>query len=932
MPLASGTRLGAYEVSSLLGAGGMGEAYKARDTRLERIVAIKVLSAHVAGAPEARQRFEREARAVAALNHPNICALYDVGRDQDVDFLVMEYVEGETLAQRLAGLGLNTQGTRGLPVGQALRYAVEMAGALAAAHRAGIAHRDLKPGNVMVTKAGVKLLDFGLAKTLGIRGGLPSDLSAAPTMSASDLTGQGIIVGTLQYMAPEQLAGADADARTDIFAFGAVLYEMLTGQRAFTGTSQASLIGAIMHAEPRLVSTLQPLTPPALDRIVQKCLAKDPDERWQSAKDLHDELKWISGSKTLATPEPAVRGAGTRQHLAWLATAVVTAALAGIGVFFFTRPQAEPLPTMRFQVSPPEGTTFRNGSADSVALSPDGRRVVFAATVRRNNAPVSVLAVRSLDALEAQILPGTEGVTSAPFWSPDSRFIGFFAQRKLKKVDVTGGPPQELCDANGDGATWNRDGVIVFSPTNTSGLFRVSAAGGTPVPLTTLDPSRQERSHRHPWFLPDGRHFLYVSLGEFFGALPNQANSTATTVSPTRAYVGSIGSTDRVELFESDSKVLYSADHLLFVRNGTLLAQPFDTARLMTTGDPFPVTQNVWENFDNARASVSASATGMLIYRPNDADEPSQLAWFDRAGRQLATVGDRIDQMSVELSPDEKRAAVSVLDPARNTRDIHIYDLARDGLRTRFTFDPADEVIVIWSPDGRQLAFNSNRKLTTAIYRKAATGLGDEELLFSNSSSNSYPTSWSSDGRFIFYFNGSVGSSTLQDLWALPLTGDKKPLPVVQTPFIEIFGRSSPDGRWVAYQSNESGGRTEVFVVPFSTNGQTSTHAPSGSKWQVSGTGGSTPRWRRDGKEIFFLSPDNRLMAAAVKGEGSAFEVGAVRPLFEVHRRLSGYSSFQGYNYDVSADGQRFLVNTVTDRPAPVPMIVVTNWMAALRK
>ncbi len=524
-----------------------------------------------------------------------------------------------------------------------------MADALAAAHRAGIAHRDLKPGNVMVTKSGVKLLDFGLAKTLGTRGGLPSDLSASPTMSAADLTGQGTILGTLQYMAPEQLEGVDADARTDIFAFGAVLYEMLTGQKAFTGKSQASLIGAIMHAEPRPVSTLQPLTPPALDRIVQKCLAKDPDERWQSAKDLHDELKWISSSKIVATPEPTVRGAGIRVHLAWLTTTVVTAALVGIGVFFFTRPQAEPLATIRFQVSPPEGATFPGGTAH-VALSPDGRRVVFAATMRRNNAQVVVLAVRSLDTLEPQILPGTEGVLLTPFWSPDSRFIGFFAQGKLKKVDVTGGPPQELCDAaGGEGGTWNRDGVIVFAPLPTSGLFRVSAAGGTPVPLTTLDASRQERSHRHPWFLPDGRHFLYVSLGVSFGALPDQPNSTATTASPTRAYVGSIDSTDRVELFESDSKVLYSVDHLLFVRKGTLLAQPFDVARLMTTGEPFPVAQNVSVNATTARASVSASATGMLIYRPNDTDEPSQLVWFDRAGRQLATVGD-------PHRPDERRA------------------------------------------------------------------------------------------------------------------------------------------------------------------------------------------------------------------------------------------------------------------------------------
>jgi Tol biopolymer transport system component len=583
-----------------------------------------------------------------------------------------------------------------------------------------------------------------------------------------------------------------------------------------------------------------------------------------------------------------------------------TALVAGAGVFFLTRPNVEAPSAVRFQVP----TEAFPGSG--MPLISDGRRLAI--PIRRRDGQGVIMAIRSLDMLEWRPLPGTEG-GSAPFWSADSRFLGFFAQGKLKKIAVTGGPAQVLCDAGaGGGGTWNASGTIVFAQTFASGLMRVSSAGGTPVPVTTLDTAKQERSHRWPSFLPDGRHFLFVAM------------------SPTKIYVGSIDSNDRTELVASDSQAAYADGHLLFVRQGTLLAQPFDSVRSKVTGESFPVGEDVRFAGPIAQAAFSASTTGILAYRTGTASEPSQLVWFDRNGKPLSTVSDKVDQAAIALSPDGTRVLASLLDPVRNTRDLAIYDL-HDGRRTRFTFDPADEFLSIWSPDGSSVVFQSSRKDDRMdLYRKAASGVGTEELLLADpKNGNSYPTSWSPDGRFILYQNGFATSTTSNDIWALPLS-DRKPVAVVQTPFAEVEGQFSSDGHWIAYQSNESGGRPEVFVIPFAQPAQADGKAVRVSgKWQVSTAGGQWPRWRRDGKEIFYISLDNKLMAASVNGQSSAFQVGEVRPLFDTHIRTAVYLNYSsGRNYDVTADGQRFLINTVTEQAAPTPITVVLNWQAGL--
>jgi len=618
MALATGTRLGPYEIVALVGSGGMGEVYKATDTRLDRTVAIKVLPQHLAANPELRQRMEREARAVAALNHPHICALYDVGSQDGIDFLVLEFLEGETLAARIA---------RGpLELGELLRCAVQAADALDKAHRQAFTHRDLKPGNIMLTKAGAKLLDFGLAKTGGGPGG--AILPTTPTQSAAALTAAGTVLGTFQYMAPEQLAGRDADARSDIFSFGAVLYEMATGHKAFPGTTQATVIGAILHTEPA------PVSPPSLDRAIRVCLAKDADERWQSVKDLKRELEWIAETPAAATPpsEPAVRS-----RVPWMIAAVVTLAALALAGLYFRRPPAEQRVT-RFVVLPPEKATF----GDSVVVSPNGRLVAFTAVSDGRTA----LWIRPLNSLTPQQVAGTEDAI-LPFWSPDSRFVAFFAGVKLKKVEVSGGPPQTLCDAPpGTGGAWSPEGTIVFVGARQGVLQRVSSAGGAPANLTTFDASRRENSHRWPLFLPDGRHFLYLARSS---AIENSG-----------IYAGSLDGKTRKRILSAVSMVGYAEPgaagkgYLLYVREATLVAQPFDPGRLETTGEPFPVAEKVGTGVITGMAPFSVSPGGVLVYRSVTRGGNAQLTWFDRAGKLLETAGPAGPYFDQSLSPDGK--------------------------------------------------------------------------------------------------------------------------------------------------------------------------------------------------------------------------------------------------------------------------------------
>ncbi len=896
MAILPSRRLGPYEILSAIGAGGMGEVYRARDTRLDRIVAIKVLPAHLAGRAELRERFDREAKTIASLNHPHICTLYDTGHQDEIDFLVMEYIEGETLAQRLV------KGS--LPIQQVLQYAIEISDALDKAHRKGVTHRDLKPGNIMLTKSGTKLLDFGLAKLTQEAAPAISD-SQLPTLKSA-ITGEGTILGTLQYMAPEQVEAKEVDARTDIFAFGAVVYEMATGKRAFEGKTSASVMAKILEAEPPSMALLQPMTPPALDRVVKKCLAKEPEKRWQAASDVCDELKWIaeSGSQAgLPAPVAASRKSPLgNARLPWILASVFFLAVLALGYFVYSRPASQPARAVRFYVFPPDkwslaGTgQVTTGASAPVAISPDGQRVAFVAASADGK---TLLWVRPLDALTAQDLAGTEGATS-PFWSPDSRSLGFFAGGKLKKIDVSGGPPITLCDApDNRGGTWNRDGVIVFAPTNISALQKVSASGGVPSAATVL--GQGELGNIRPSFLPDGRHFLYSTIAPRSG-------------SGGPIYLGSLDSAERKLLFNATSaNALYTQGYLIFLRETTLIAQPFDARSLALTGDAFPIADQIRiSGSTQPYAYFSASENGALAYQTSTEAGGTQLLWFDRTGKQIGALGDSAAYTDLELSPDGKRASISIPDEGKG-RNIWIYDLVR-GLRTRFTFDPSDQFTSIWSPDGSRIVFNSRRKGSLDLYQKAASGAGSEEVLLEDNL-DKFPTSWSPDGRFILYV--SVGPSKGNDLLVLPLTGDRKPFPILQTQFSEPEGRISPDGRWVVYLSNESG-RNEVYVAPF---------PGPGGKWQISTAGGYFPRWRHDGSEIFYLTPDRRLVAASVNGKGPGFEVGAVKPLFATHIAFAA-----GYQYDVSADGQRFLIDAAPEQAASPPITIVLDWAAGLKK
>ncbi len=901
MPLNPGVRLGPYEVVAQAGAGGMGEVYRARDTRLDRTVAIKVLPSHVAAAPELRERFEREARAVAALNHPHICTLHDVGQQDGIDFLVMEYLEGETLAERLK--------KGAVPMPQALQYAIEIADALDRAHRAGIVHRDLKPGNIMLTKSGAKLLDFGLAKTgangaggVGTSGGIgaPGAVALASAIArvsmmpteVTPLTMEGTILGTLQYMAPEQLQGREADARTDIFAFGAVLYEMVTGARAFGGKSQVSLMAAIMDQEPAPLSAVLPVTPPLLDHCIGTCFAKNPDARWQHAGDLLIQLKLIAdlGSRPEVTAAPTT---GTRPtRVAWAAAATLLAATVALAaVVAFGGNALEPAKvSFRFE-------TPSQASPLQIAVSPDGTRV--AAVVPGEGGGPGVLWVRALENLVGQTLPRTEGAQH-PFWSPDGRAIGFFADNKLKKVDLLGAPPQTLCDVSvGSGGTWNRDGVIVFG-SQLGPLFQVSASGGIPVQLTELDTSQTETVHRHPFFLPDGDHFLYT-------AVSGKPELSAV-------YVGSLSSRDRKRLVSSTLKAVFAPpDHLLFMRdNSTLLAQRLDPDRLELSGAPFPaVTEDVGINQVNSAAGFTVSANGVLAYRTGGAGQRA-LGLFDAAGTRLATVGTFAPYESPSISPDATRVAVFFRQDV-GSGDIWLLDLVRS-TSSRLTFDAATDTAPIWSPDGARVVFSSNRGGSFDLYVKHSGGVGQEELLL-ESEQGKLPDDWSGDGRFILY--RSQDAKTGLDLWVLPLEGDRKPQAFLQTPFNELQGRFSPDGRWIAYMSDESG-RNEVYVQSFPV---------SGGKWQISTAGGVQPRWRGDGRVLFFVA-NGQVMAVDISAaQDKTLTAGMPRQLF---RADLASTTNERNAWDVTADGQRFLINSEASA-APGqnrPVTVVVNWLS----
>ena len=855
----------------------MGEVWRARDTRLDRSVAIKVLPAEFAQNAQLKMRFEREARTISQLNHPNICTLYDVGLlsggpppsaadaaegrgapQSGVPYLVMELLEGESLADRLA------KGP--LPLEQVLRYGVQISDALDKAHRAGIVHRDLKPGNIMITKSGAKLLDFGLAKG----GGQPP--TAVDLTEHRPLTQEGTILGTFQYMAPEQLEGEEADARTDIFALGAVLYEMATGRRAFDGKTKTSLIAAIVQSEPQPMSQIQPLTPPAFEHLVRKCLAKDREDRWQSAHDIAEELRWISEAGSQAgVAAPLIARRKSRERVAWIAALALTAIVAG--TVAMRRPRAEPVITS--SITAPLHAPF--DVFDQATLSPDGNSIAFVAFKSGTS-----LWIRPIDRNEPRALPSTEGA-QAPFWSPNGKSLGFFANGKVKRIAVAGGPPQIICDVGGPfvGGTWNKDDVILFSGEGTGPILRVAATGGKPQPLTKLGP--REEAHRWPQFLPDGEHFIF--LGD--------ANRTEDH----HLKVGSLRDGSSRDLIQAVSNAMYAEPgELLFVRAGSLLAQPFDTGRLALRGEPRVVAEHVIENSDDHHFEFSASSNGRLTYRSASAD--ARLTWVDRSGNVLEVLGEPRRLGDVRRSPDQQRIAIAQLDADGRGDDVWLLDIGR-GMTTRLTFDPASDGYPVWSPDGSKIAFSSARtgQLGEVYVTDVANPANVQRL--GSSTDGFWPDCWSHDGHFIVMTQQKPADL---DIWLYSFQTHEMH-PYLSTPFVEQMPALSPDDSWIAYVTNESG-RDEVYVERFPSHS---------ARRLVSNGGGRFPRWRADGRELFYRIPGSMLMSVDMTSEKSV-----PKPLFKPPPG----------GFEVSADGQRFLIGQPIDDAASVPLTFVSNWMA----
>jgi Tol biopolymer transport system component len=897
----TGQDLGPYRILEKLGEGAMGEVYRARDARLDRTVAIKVLPPGLASDEAARARFEREARAVAALDHPHICGIFDVGEANGTHFLVMPCLEGQTLAARLE--------KGALPLDQALTIAIQIAGALDKAHRQGIVHRDLKPANLMLTKTGAKLLDFGLAK-LKAPGG-PIALSSIERLATTPpRTSQGTILGTVPYMAPEQVEGKEADHRADIWALGAVLYEMLTGTRPFPGETAASVIGAILKDAPPPLSARQPLVPRALDDVVRGCLAKDPDERWQSIGDVGRLLQGVVSNKTQGAERHGRPSGAWRAHALW---AAVTALLL-IALGFVTLWRRPPAPTgdvVRLSVNPPEGMMFAPHGTATVptpqfAVSPDGRSIAFvvsAPSVR------PTLWVRSLADVDARALPGTDNAQE-PFWSLDGRWIGFSdPEGRLKKVDVTSGIVQTIATnvSNPRGASWGADDTILFGA-GFDAVYRVPAAGGSLQQVTVLDSAREEGSHRWPQYLPDGRHLLFTVLS----GLDEQRG----------VWVGELGGQTRRRLLTSDANARYVAPgYLLSLNDDTLVSQSFDHERLELTGQPSPVAARVGRG---SRGDGAFSASGRTLAYASAMLRPGRLIWFDRTGAPLGEAGPdgEHDIPDFRLSPDGARLAASLVDPTVSVPNIWVTDLVRGGT-SRFTVGPALNAAAIWSPDSGRIAFRSNRKgLVEFFARSASLGGVDDPILLEDraramglNASNLVPSDWSPDGQHI-----AVVGRVPADIWFLPVDRNSQTVQLTQSPSDQMHANFSPDGRFIAYTSNESG-RYDVYVE---------TLPPSDRRWPIStnADGGYEPRWRADGREIYYLSGSRKLMVVPVSSGAQPF--GVPQPLFqtEVH---AGVDSFRTH-YVPDREGTRFLVHTRGRDPAPVSINVVLNWTAALKR
>jgi serine/threonine protein kinase/Tol biopolymer transport system component len=883
MPLDPGIKLGPYEILSALGAGGMGEVYRARDTRLERSVAIKILPAHLSSDPARKLRFEREAKTVSALNHPNICSLFDVGSQDGIDFLVMECIEGESLAQRIA--------KGALPIEQTLKIGTEIADALDKAHRTGVVHRDLKPGNIMLTKSGAKLLDFGLAKPATAPA---SAVTLTNVVASSPVTEQGTIVGTFQYMSPEQIEGKELEGRSDIFSLGAVLYEMVTGQRAFEGKSQLSVASAILEKEPPPISTIKPLTPRNLDHIIRRCLAKDPDDRWQSARDLALELKSISSadpsSQSSAAALPVTRRKNRRELLAWSLGAV--ALLAALLAFFFRPGHEAPGLPLYSSIVPPQGTSFEieGDLGKQPALSPDGSSLVFGAG--------GELWLHSLRTGTARALSGVHAAMN-PFWSPDGTSIGFFADGKVKTLDLNTGVVRVVCNALAPrGGSWGPGGIILFTPSPRAAIFQVPATGGTPVAVTTID-TKIHSTHRWPVFLPGGQHFLYYASNH--GSAQSEQNGI---------YVASLDGKFNRFLVTSPAAGIVAHGDLLYAKESALLAQTLDPKTFALTGTPRPLLDNVVVDLGVWHATVTASQlTNEIVYQTGSAMALTRLEWVDRSGAHLSYLGDKGVYFGPRLSKDGQRFLVTFGDPSP---DIWLYDSSGHN-KTRLTFDSTIAGEPIWSPD--------NSRFTTLIglansrfqiVSRPVSGSGQPAILDDHSMNAA--TDWSPDGRYVLTERFLPDS----DVAALPVNPGEEPHAVLPSARNntgpQSSGQFSPDGKFVALTLLLSSG-PEVFIVPFSGgNGM----------WQVSTEGGHWPRWSRDGKQLYYVSTTNTMNYVDIHEKGDSLEVGHPVPLFRFRPSPRVYR-LGLINYDVSPDGKRFLLVVAADENNR-PLTLLQNW------
>jgi Tol biopolymer transport system component len=882
----SGTRLGPYEIVSRIGAGGMGEVWRANDTRLGRSVAIKILPPQFANNAQLKVRFEREARAISQLTHPHICTLYDVGEDGGTGFLVMELLEGESLADRLA------RGPLELP--EVLRYGQQVAEALDRAHRQHVVHRDLKPANVMITRAGAKLLDFGLAKMASTE-----NVDAAAMTQQLDertpLTAEGTIVGTFQYMAPEQLEGGDADARTDIFALGALLYEMTTGRRAFSGKTKTSVIAAILRGQPDPLVQVQPLTPPALEHVISRCLAKDPEDRWQSAADVAAHLQWISQSGSQAGIAAPVVEKRKRRERIWIAVAALLALLAAALGAMLMRRQPQAATTVRAEIVAPPGTTFDVLTEDSgsLTISPDGQWITFALSGSKE--AEASLWVRSTATGQVRPLI-TEGF-SFPFWSPDSKQVAYFSGTRLRRVPIGGGPAVTICSVREPrGGTWGKDGTIVFAPHWRGELHRVPASGGTSQPITNLDEKGGETTHRFPSFLPDGRHYVYLA-GTHLEGPAAEGNAL---------YVASLDSPARKLLVRARSNAHYAAAHLFYASDNHLLAQRLNLDTLTLEGDPRRVSDTVAYESGFFRAVFAVSRDGTLVLHPRVKGGAQRLVLRQRDGKSLSTIEVAPGVIpvggaySARLSPDGRFAAVSIADPT----DIWIFDLQR-GTRRRLTHHPLNDYEPVWSPDGRQIAYSSDRNVKPDLFVRNADGTGEEQVLYA-SPELKVASSWSPDGRYLVYDAAFEGDPERNpDLFFYDFQ-EKRATRLTNTPSEEWGGRVSPDGRFLSYVSDETG-RYELYVTSFP--------AP-GPRVQVSrAAAGYLGVWTRNGSEIVYPEPDGTLLTVKVTAASGQIEAEAPTPLFKV----------DADSMDVSADGNRF-VFLERQRGPQVPLTLITNW------